>query len=123
MLVSLGKKRQENGTESEKLRPEQNNTDSSAVLFLVPKGPLGVFGNAYLFRFVPICSDFVRFVFRINQHKSGNPLLQVPELALQELGTVTVIGHAVHEFSGDSTHAVTVRLIHSGHGQSCNCNP
>ena len=34
-------KRQENGTESEKLRRWQNTTDSSAVLFLVRKGPLG----------------------------------------------------------------------------------
>ena len=34
-------KRQENGTESEKLRRQQNTTDSSAVLFLVQKGPLG----------------------------------------------------------------------------------
>ena len=35
------KKKQENGTESEKLRQEQNTTDSGAVLFLVQKGPLG----------------------------------------------------------------------------------
>ena len=35
-------KRQENGTESEKLRRRQNTTDSSAVLFLVRKGPLGM---------------------------------------------------------------------------------
>ena len=34
-------KRQENGTESEKLRQQQNATDSSDVLFLVRKGPLG----------------------------------------------------------------------------------
>ena len=32
---------QENGIKSEKLRREQNTTDSSAVLFLVRKGPLG----------------------------------------------------------------------------------
>ena len=34
------KKRQENGTESENLRRLRNTTDSSAVLFLVRKGPL-----------------------------------------------------------------------------------
>ena len=35
------KKRQENGTDIEKLRRQQNTTDSGAVLFLVRKGPLG----------------------------------------------------------------------------------
>ena len=35
------KKRQENGTDIEKLRRWQNTTDSCAVLFLVRKGPLG----------------------------------------------------------------------------------
>ena len=35
------KKRQENGTDTEKLRWWQNSTDLSAVLFLVRKGPLG----------------------------------------------------------------------------------
>ena len=35
------KKRQENGTDTEKLRRLQNSTDSSAILFLVQKGPLG----------------------------------------------------------------------------------
>ena len=33
--------RQENGTENEQLRRKQNTTDSSAVVFLVRKGPLG----------------------------------------------------------------------------------
>ena len=41
MLVSSRHKRQENGTESERLRRWQNTTDSRAVLFLVRKGPLG----------------------------------------------------------------------------------
>ena len=35
------KKRQENGTDTEKLRRWQNSTNSCAVLFLVRKGPLG----------------------------------------------------------------------------------
>ena len=38
---SSRKKSQENGTDAEKLRRWQNSTDSSAVLFLVRKGPLG----------------------------------------------------------------------------------
>ena len=41
VLVFSRKKRQENGTDPEKLRRWQNSTDSSAVLFLVRKGPLG----------------------------------------------------------------------------------
>ena len=36
------KERQENGTDTEKLRRQQNTTDSGAVLFLVRKGPLGL---------------------------------------------------------------------------------
>ena len=36
-------KGQENGTDSKTLRPWQKTTDSSAVLFLVRKGPLGNF--------------------------------------------------------------------------------
>ena len=35
------KKRQETGTDTEKLRRQQNTTDSGAVLFLIRKGPLG----------------------------------------------------------------------------------
>ena len=46
-------KRQENGTAYEKLRRQQNTTDSSAVLFLVRMGPLG--GQT---RQSPIASDF-----------------------------------------------------------------
>ena len=38
-------RRQENGTETEKLRRWQNIMDSSAVLFLVRKGPLGTNGR------------------------------------------------------------------------------
>ena len=41
MLAFLGKRRQEDGTESEKLQRSQHTTDSSAGLFLVRKGPLG----------------------------------------------------------------------------------
>ena len=41
------KKRQENGTDPEKLRRWQNSMDSSAVLFLVRKGPLGMRGDAH----------------------------------------------------------------------------
>ena len=41
-LSDSRQKRQENGTESEKLRRLQNTTDSGAVLFLAPKGPLGL---------------------------------------------------------------------------------
>ena len=37
-----GEKRQENGTGTEKLRRLQNTTDSSAILLLVRKGPLGM---------------------------------------------------------------------------------
>ena len=36
------RKRQKNGTDSEKLRQQQNTTDSGTVLFLVRKGPLGL---------------------------------------------------------------------------------
>ena len=36
-----GEKRQENSTDTEKLRRWQYTTDSSAALFLVRKGPLG----------------------------------------------------------------------------------
>ena len=42
MLVFLRHKRQENGTERENYGGSKTSTtDSSAVLFLVPKGPLG----------------------------------------------------------------------------------
>ena len=40
VLVSLGKRGRENGTDTEKLRRWQNSTASSAVLVLVRKGPL-----------------------------------------------------------------------------------
>ena len=42
VLLFLGKKRQENGTGTKILRRQQKTTDSSAVLFLVRKGPLGM---------------------------------------------------------------------------------
>ena len=46
MLVFSRQKKHENGTESEKRRRSQKTTDSSAVLFLVWKGPLGRFPSS-----------------------------------------------------------------------------
>ena len=44
------KKRQEDGADSKKLRRQQNTTDSGAVLFLVRRGPFGIFFTAKLCR-------------------------------------------------------------------------
>ena len=41
MLVFVGRRGSKNGQDTEKLRWWQNTTDSSAVLVLVRKGPLG----------------------------------------------------------------------------------
>ena len=56
LVFSSRKKRQENGTDTKKLRWWQNSTDSRAVLFLVRKGPLGNDNFLSFFRLSTMCA-------------------------------------------------------------------
>ena len=63
-LFSQGKET-ENGTDNEKLRPQKKTTDSSAVVFLVWKGPLGF--SLGCFFVAEICEIYRVFGWNMNR--------------------------------------------------------